>query len=92
MTALQERYPGSILVSAKSGTGLDELIGRVRKFEYAQSPVTRFILPSTRHDLAALVHRTGRIVAESYEGDEIILTAQVPDRTYARLRPYVATT
>ena len=88
---LEARYPDSVMVSAKTGLGLDELITRIRTIEYAQSPVTRFVLPASRHDLAALVHRTGRIVAESYEGDSIVLTAQVPERTIGQLRSFVAT-
>jgi len=83
------RYPEAILASSKRGIGLDELKSRLRARLYSSMSITRFVLPESRHDLAAMIHRTGRIVEEVYENGSIILTAQVSEQTQGRLRKYV---
>jgi len=88
---LLDRFPSASMISAKTGQGLDELTVRIRAMEYARSPLTKIVLPAARHDLAALVHRTGRIVAEQYVNDSIVLTAQLPAKTLGQLKPYVET-
>ena len=87
--SLVDRYPGALFVSALTGAGLSEIAARLSTMEYERLPLTRVVLPATRHDLAALVHRTGRIVDEQYIDDEIVITAQLPDTTLGRLKTYI---
>jgi 50S ribosomal subunit-associated GTPase HflX len=47
-------------------------------------------LPYDRYDLAALAHRTGRVIAEEHGPDGIDLRASVPPRTRNLLAPYRA--
>lgn len=84
-------FPDAHRISAKTGAGLDELTGMLRSLEYERDPVTSFALPASRHDLAALIHRTGRIVGETYEDDRILVTAQVPEKTRGKLKSYIVT-
>lgn len=84
---LLKRYPGSIPVSALTGAGLEELAKRI---EAALSgPVRRFRFPTNRSDLAALVHRNGTVLSESYEDTYIEMEAQVEEDTAGRLREYL---
>lgn len=85
----RQRYPEAILTSSKRGIGLDELKSRLRARLHSSMAITRFVLPEARHDLAAMIHRSGRIVEEVYENGSIILTAQVSELTQGRLRKYV---
>jgi hypothetical protein len=41
----------------------------------------RYSFPADRYDLVALVHRTGKVVAEEYINGSIHLNAEVPERT-----------
>ncbi|GHV25653.1 GTPase HflX [Spirochaetia bacterium] len=86
--SLLRRYPNSIPVSALTGKGLDELILRI---ETALSgPVRRFRFPPDRSDLAALVHRNGTVLQETYEGTYIEVEARVEGPTVEKLREYLA--
>jgi hypothetical protein len=38
-------------------------------------------IPHERYDLAALIHRTGRVIEEKYEGGAVHIEAEVPERT-----------
>jgi GTP-binding protein HflX len=71
---LQKRYPESILVSAKTGQGLDELAKRIDEALSANQYIFRF--PLTRSDLPALLHRKGTVISERYEADYIEVEAR----------------
>ncbi|GHU80377.1 GTPase HflX [Spirochaetia bacterium] len=83
---LQKRYPGSIALSAKNRTGLDELVRAME--ELLSAPLTRFRFPPDRHDLAALVHRSGTVVSEQYEDSGIEMEARVEKGAAERLSAF----
>jgi GTP-binding protein HflX len=80
----------TVIVSARRGTGLDELRAAIERMVSAQHRAERYLLPYERSDLAALVHRTGVVVDEEYASDGIRISAYVPDRTHGILAPFVA--
>jgi len=83
---LKLRYTESIAVSAKSGAGLDELARRMDTT--LSGGVVRFRFPNSRHDLAAMLHRSGTVVSENY-GDEFIeMEARVGERLAGTLREF----
>ncbi|GHV73789.1 GTPase HflX [Spirochaetia bacterium] len=85
--SLLRRYPGSIPVSALTGKGLDEL---ARRMSAALSgPVQRFRFPPDRSDLAALIHRNGTVLQETYEGTYIEVEARVEEQVVEKLRDYL---
>lgn len=90
-SSLENRYPDAVFTSAADGRGLDDLAQRLKRLVYAPSDITVFELPTDRHDLAALVYRTGRVVEEHYNDDHILLTAQVPEKTLGLLADYLVT-
>ncbi len=75
-------------VSARTGEGLDRLLEEVGTVIHNASPVYRFCFPHGRSDLAALVHRTGRVLAESYDDDGIHIKAYVHPETERRLAAF----
>ncbi|MFP3041535.1 GTPase HflX [Treponema primitia] len=87
LESLFRRYPGSIPVSALNGAGLDEL--KARMIDALSGPVRRFRFPPDRSDLAALVHRSGTVLQEIYEGTYIELEAQVEEDVAGKLREYL---
>ncbi len=87
---LSTTFPDAHFVSARTGEGIDPLIQQLKRFEYDSAPTQTFILPNSRHDLAALIHRTGRILSKEYVDDSIVLMAQVPPKTAGKLESYRA--
>ncbi|GHT83614.1 GTPase HflX [Spirochaetia bacterium] len=87
LDSLLRRYPNSIPVSALSGSGLDCL---TRRMSAALSgPVRRFRFPPDRSDLAALVHRNGTVLEETYEGTYIEVEARVDEQITEKLKDYI---
>ncbi|MDR1264549.1 MAG: GTPase HflX [Propionibacteriaceae bacterium] len=64
LAVLQSRHPGSVVVSARSGAGLDELrLELARRLPRPQVQVTA-VIPYSRGDLVDQIHRRGEFVAE----------------------------
>jgi GTP-binding protein HflX len=87
LDSLLRRYPGSIPVSALTGKGLDELARRIGAA--LSGPAQRFRFPADRSDLAALVHRNGTVLAETYEGTFIEVEARVEEQVAEKLKEYI---
>lgn len=78
---LKSDYPEAIFTSVRENTGLDEVIQRIKGALYGATPISEYRIPNSRYDIAALIHRTGRVIHEQYVDDRILLTAQVPEKT-----------
>ena len=86
---LQARHPDGIYLSALKKEGFGELFARIEELLYRSNPTSLFTFPPARHDLAALVHRTGKVLKESYLEDRIEISAYVPSKTRGLLREYL---
>ncbi len=82
---LRLEFPEAVGVSARTGEGLDALRDRVREITTLNFARVAVSLPPDRYDLAALIHRTGHVVHEDYEGNKIRIDADVPERTRQKL-------
>ena len=80
----------TVIVSARTGRGLEELRDAIAGMVSAHHRAGRYLLPYERSDLAALVHRTGVVLDEEYASEGIRISAYVPDRTHGILAPFVA--
>lgn len=76
--------------SARTGAGMEELRAALRGIVAEGFERATYRLPYDRYDLAALAHRTGRVITEAHETDGIHLDASVPPRTRNILAPYRA--
>ncbi|QQO09736.1 GTPase HflX [Breznakiella homolactica] len=89
LEGLAKRYPGSVMISAKNRTGLDELA--LRMDELLSRAVDCFRFPADRYDLPALIHRSGTVFSEKYEENYIEVTARVDETVREKLREYIVT-
>lgn len=74
--------PGAVMVSAKTGEGLDELMRRIAaELQKTFAPVT-FVLPFSQYGLVSQIRPLGRVVNESYtdEGTELTIIIGNADR------------
>lgn len=84
-------HPGPcIACSARTGTGMEDLAAAVRELVAERFEYGRYHLPYERYDLAALAHRTGRVVSEDHRRDGVLLEASVPEKTRNILAPFRA--
>ncbi|MGN0755180.1 MAG: GTPase HflX [Aristaeellaceae bacterium] len=75
-------FPGAVMVSAKTGEGLDELQARIAaELQKSYAPVT-FVLPFSQYGLVSQIRPLGRVISEAYtdEGTELTIVIGNADR------------
>ncbi len=68
----------AVFVSVRTGEGVPALIHRLCDMMVDRAARLRLRLPQARQDLVALLHREAKILAQDYEGNDVLLTAIVP--------------
>ncbi|MDQ6910297.1 MAG: GTPase HflX, partial [Actinomycetota bacterium] len=74
---LVDRQPGSVVVAASTGKGLDDLLVAVGDRLRALSNVVDLLVPYDRGDVIAAVHRQGEVVSETHEDEATRLRARL---------------
>ena len=75
---LRGRYPDACFVSVINGEGMEELVMSLNALNHDRVSRLKLRIPQARQDLVALLHREGKILDQDYEGNDILLTAIVP--------------
>jgi GTP-binding protein HflX len=87
---LRRREPHSVVVSARTGEGIAELLaaieGRLPKLDRE----VRVMVPYDRGDLVARVHDKGEVLAQEHTGQGTALHARVPVALAAELAQFAA--
>jgi GTPase len=85
---LKRTWPDAVFVSARSGSGIEEL--RVAIAQRLPRPAVdlRILLPYDRADLVARVHRTGQVLQSRHLDDGTEFQVRVDERLAADLEPY----
>jgi GTP-binding protein HflX len=66
---LAETHPDSLLVSAETGEGIDELVERIAKVAASRDDLLDVVIPYQRGDLVSLAHKRCHIISEQHEED-----------------------
>jgi len=61
---LRITWPEAVFFSVHTGEGLDSLPGALEKMLYSDQGRHPYLIPPDRHDLVALVHRSGKVHRE----------------------------
>jgi GTP-binding protein HflX len=88
LKALQLRERGSVLVSAKTGEGLDGLRAAIEQALPDRDCQVRVSVPYSRGDLVARVHAVGEVTRTEHGPDGTVLEARVPPDLAAELEQY----
>lgn len=79
---VEPTFPGAVMVSAKTGEGLDELQRRIAaELQKSYAPVT-FVIPFSQYGLVSSIRPLGRVINEAYtdEGTELTIVIGNADR------------
>jgi GTP-binding protein HflX len=77
---LLRREPHAIVVSARTGQGVDELLRLIEDELPRPSVEVLALVPYTRGDLVSRVHQDGEVLSEEHTGDGTLIKARVlPD-------------
>ncbi|WP_216400451.1 GTPase HflX [Arcanobacterium phocae] len=79
VATLRSRYPESVLVSAVTGEGIDELYERIDQLLPRPNILIDVTIPFSRGDIVSRIHDDGEIFAESFTADGTHLNAHVTE-------------
>ena len=77
MTRLRHLMPNAVFVSANSGAGIDELRERIAELLPKPDQEVEVLVPYTRGELVARVHREGEVLTERHIEQGTVLHAKV---------------
>ena len=87
---LANRFPGALLISARSGEGLDELRARIaERFANRFRPV-RLLVPFDHGRVLTELYELGAPIEERVDREDgVLIHARLPERELARFAPYL---
>ncbi|MBW8483567.1 GTPase HflX [Actinomadura parmotrematis] len=85
---LRRREPNSVVVSARTGAGMDELRRAIEANLPGLEREMRVLVPYGRGDLVARVHERGEVLEQEHVAAGTVLRARVPNDLVAELEPY----
>ena len=88
--ALAHALEGAVLISARTGEGVDELLPVVADRLRGSDRVVELVVPWTRGDVLAAVHREGEVVAQSHGEEAATLQVVLDEVGRARFAEFVA--
>ena len=90
LLALQERMaalaPSSIFVSTVLDGGIEPLRRSLASAIRLRKPVTRILMSPSDGKMLAEIHRSGEVLEQRMEGDQLLIEARVDDALAGRLR------
>ncbi|MGH9135887.1 MAG: GTPase HflX [Acidimicrobiales bacterium] len=84
---LASRHPGSVVISAATGEGVDELLRAVADRLRSLTEVVEVVVPYDRGDVLAALHREGEVLSEAHGDDGVHVRARLDTTARARFGP-----
>jgi GTP-binding protein HflX len=84
-----DRNPGSVLLSAVTGEGVDALGAAIAERLRALAKVVELVVPYERGDVLAAVHREGEVLTEAHGPDATRVRARLDDVGASRFREFL---
>ncbi|MCA2215297.1 GTPase HflX [Wangella sp. NEAU-J3] len=85
---LKRTWPDAVLVSARSGLGIDELRQAIEQRLPRPAVELQVLLPYDRGDLVARIHRKGQVLSTRHTDDGTELRVRVDEQLAAELGPF----
>ena len=84
-----DRHPGSVAISATSGSGIDDLLRAIGDRLRALSSVVELVVPYDRGDIIAAVHREGEVLVETAGEGAMRMRVRFDDAARSRFTEFV---
>jgi len=89
VTRLENLWPEAVMISARTGEGLDELKAEIGDALSKDLVTLSLSVPYDRGDVVAAAHRIGEVVEEKHDAEGTILDVRVPERSIVRFSDFV---
>ncbi|HMX66465.1 MAG TPA: GTPase HflX, partial [Microthrixaceae bacterium] len=83
------RHPGSVVISATTGQGIDDLLLRIGDRLRALLPAVELFVPYERSDVIASLHRAGEVITETPTDDGVMISARIAEDSAPRFAEFV---
>src|SRR3954469_3068522 len=83
-----KKFPGSVAISARKGTGVSELVHALEGELGAWRLRSRFRIPQSEAGLIAEIHRVGHVLEVHYEGEFAEIVAHTPPELQQKLAAF----
>ena len=83
-----KRFPGSVAISARTGTGVGNLVQVLQGALSAWRLRSGFRIPVSESALIAEIHRVGHVLELRYEGGDAVIVAHVPPQLESKLAQF----
>ena len=80
----EHRVPGSVVISARTGAGIDDLLVGLGDRLRSLNRIVELLVPYSRGDVLAALHRAGEVLVESHDGDATRVRARLDQADAAR--------
>jgi len=90
LAELRHDHPEAVVVSARSGEGIDELLTRLGDGLRSLTHIVELHIPYDRGDVLPALHRDGDVLVTVHEPTEIRVRARIPDAVAGRFAQFVA--
>ncbi|GAA3642539.1 GTPase HflX [Microlunatus ginsengisoli] len=88
LTALRSKYPDAVIVSARTGQGIDDLRARIEAGLPRPEVEVRVLIPYDRGDLVDKIHRTGELGVLEHTEHGTLVSARVHPGLAGELERY----
>jgi GTP-binding protein HflX len=87
---LEDRFPGSLQISAKTGDGLEALRARIAERFQGRFQLVELLVPYERGDVVSSLYALGPpIEVREDRADGVFIRARLPERELRRLAPFL---
>lgn len=88
VSRLKSLYTPVLETSIKTGAGLDTLLTQIGITLHKLCPTTTYLIPNSRHDLVAHIHRFGQVESIDYTEEGILVKSRIQERFQGQLHPF----
>jgi GTP-binding protein HflX len=86
---LRREFPEAVVISVKTGLGMDDLLHRLHDFMIDRVVRLTLSLPLDRMDLVALIHQEGKMLSEDYDTGRAEIQCVMPKRFESRFAAFL---
>jgi GTP-binding protein HflX len=87
--AARQAVPDALLVSARTGAGIDALKEKCREMVAHGLGTVRLLVPHDRYDIVAKLHSLGHVQVQEHREDGVLVTGRFPPSQAGLLAPFV---
>ena len=82
-------YDEIIVVSAKEGINLDELLALIENKLPYKMKKAQYIIPYNKGEIVSFLHRNGRVLAEEYKDEGTFMEVEMDEETYNKSKEFI---